>query len=344
MINNSFFLILVLINLFIFFNYKTFINIIMLKFDILDHPNTKLKQHLKSTPLFGGIWIYINLLFFFVYFFIFRDNLEIYSLFNNYINAIVIFICFTGIFCVGFYDDVYNLDPNKKLFSFFFIIVCFLLLVPDLLIQSLQFTYKDLNLTIGLRNFSFLFTVLCVVALINAINMLDGIDGQVSLYSFFFVVIYQIFIYKNLSFFLVTLVTILTFFFILNIRGKIFIGNSGSYLLGFIFSFLLLSEYKNDNISMNFIFMLVILPALELLRVCFNRVINGRNPFKGDRDHLHHLLLKRFTKFQSIIIFQIIFITPFVLYYFGVNKINTLIISFITYLILVVFLKRLSLS
>ena len=340
MINNIFFLILILINLYIFFNYKTFINIIMLKFDILDHPNTKLKQHLKSTPLFGGIWIYINLLFFFVYFFIFRDNLEIYSLFNNYINAIVIFIFFTGIFCVGFYDDVYNLDSNKKLFFFSFLIVCFLLLVPELLIQSLQFTYKDLNLNIGLRNFSFLFTVLCVVALINAINMLDGIDGQVALYSFFFLVIFQIFIYQDLSIFLVTLGISLLFFFILNIRGKIFLGNSGSYLLGFIFSFLFLSEYKNDNISINFILMFVILPALELLRVCLNRIINGKNPFKGDRDHLHHLLLKRFNKSQSIIIFQIIFIIPFILYYFGLNKISALIFSLITYLILVVFLKK----
>jgi len=340
MVNKSYFLILILINIFILFNHKTLINIIRLKFDILDHPNVKLKHHIKSTPLFGGIWIYINLLVFFVYFFIFRDNLKIYSPFNNYIDATVVLFFFTAIFCVGFFDDVYNLDPNKKLFSFFFIVVCFLLLVPDLLIQNLQFTYKDLNLNLGLRKFSFLFTALCIVALINAINMLDGIDGQVALYSFFFVTIFQIFIYQDLSFFLVTLGITLSFFFILNIRGKIFFGNSGSYLLGFIFSFLFLSEYKNDNISINFIFMLVILPALELLRVCFNRLINGRNPFKGDRDHLHHLLLKRFTKFQSIIIFQIIFIIPFILYYFGFNKINTLIFSLITYFILVVFLKK----
>ena len=213
-------------------------------------------------------------------------------------------------------------------------------MVPDFLIQSLQFTYKDFNLTLGLRKFSFLFTALCIVALINAINMLDGIDGQVALYSFFFVVIFQIFIYQDLSIFLVTLGISLLFFFILNIRGNIFLGNSGSYLLGFIFSFLFLSEYKNDNISINFILMFVILPALELLRVCLNRLINGRNPFKGDRDHLHHLLFKRFNKSQSIIIFQIIFIMPFILYYFGLNKISALIFSLITYLILVVFLKK----
>ena len=340
MINSSFFIILVLINTFIFFNHQKLIKIILQKFDIYDHPNTKLKIHSKPIPLFGGIWIYINLLFFFIYYFIFRDNLEIHFLFKSYSNSIVFFLCFTGIFCVGLYDDVYNLDPNKKLFSFFFIIVCFLLLIPDLLIENLEFTYKDLNSTIGLRNFSFLFTSLCVVAFINAINMLDGIDGQTALYSFFFLIIFQTFVYSDLSYFLITLAIFLIFFFILNIRGKIFIGNSGSYLLGFIFSFLLLSEYKDDGVSMNFIFMLVILPALEMIRVCFNRIVNGRNPFKGDKDHLHHLLLKKFTKFQSIIIFQIIFLSPFVLYFFGVNKINTLIFSLITYLVLVVFLKR----
>ena len=101
--------------------------------------------------------------------------------------AIALFLCFTGIFCIGLYDDVYNLDPNKKLFGFFFIVVCFLSLMPELLlIQNLEFTYKDLNLKVGLRNFSLLFTAICVVALLNAINMLDGIDGQTALYSSFF--------------------------------------------------------------------------------------------------------------------------------------------------------------
>ena len=343
MINNNFLLILVLINTFIFFNYEKLVKLILFKFDILDHPNTKLKNHPKPIPLFGGIWMYVNLLVFFIYFFIFKDNLEIYLLFDNYTNGIALFLCFTGIFCIGLYDDVYNLDPNKKLFSFVFIIVCFLLLMPDLLIQNLHFTYKDLNLIVGLRNFSFLFTAICVVALINAINMLDGIDGQTALYSFFFLIVFQFFVYSDLSYFFITLAIFLIFFFFLNIRGKIFIGNSGSYLLGFVFSYLLLSEYKDEGISMNFIFMLVVLPALEMIRVCFIRVVNGRNPFKGDRQHLHHLLLKKFTKIQTIIIFQVIFLSPFVLYYFGVNKINTLIFSLVIYTILIVFLKRLNL-
>ena len=120
MVIESYFLILVLFNSFILINHKKLINIIKLKFDILDHPNIKLKHHKKPIPLFGGIWVYINLLIFFVYFFIFRDSLELYSLFKNYIDAIVFLFCLTAIFCVGFYDDVYNLDPNKKLFSFFF--------------------------------------------------------------------------------------------------------------------------------------------------------------------------------------------------------------------------------
>ena len=344
MINNNFLLILVLINIFIFFNYKKLVKITLLKFDILDYPNTKLKNHSKPTPLFGGIWIYINLIFFFIYFFIFKNNSEIYLFFDSYTNAIVLFLCFSAIFFIGLYDDVYNLDPNKKFLSFFFIIFCFLLLIPDLLIQNLQFIYKDFNLIVGLRNFSFLFTALCVVALINAINMLDGIDGQTALYSLFFLIIFQIFVYSNLSYFLITLATFLIFFFFLNIRGKIFIGNSGSYLLGFIFSYLLLSKYKDDSISMNFIFMLVILPALELIRVFFIRIVKGRNPFKGDKQHLHHLLLKKFTKLQSIVIFQVFFLSPFVLNYFGVIRINTLIFSLVTYIILIFFLKRVNFS
>ena len=77
-----------------------------------------------------------------------------------------------------------------------------------------------------------------------------------------------------------------------------------------------------------------------MIRVFFNRVVNGRNPFRGDRQHLHHLLLKKFTKFQSIIIFQVFFLSPFVLNYFGVYKTHTLILSVVTYITLIVFLKR----
>ena len=68
MLNKSYFLILVLINIFILFNHKALIKIISLKFDILDHPDEKLKHHIRSTPLFGGMDLYKFINFFSLFF------------------------------------------------------------------------------------------------------------------------------------------------------------------------------------------------------------------------------------------------------------------------------------
>ena len=93
------------------------------------------------------------------------------------------------------------------------------------------------------------------------------------------------------------LMTILLILFILqfNIRNKIFLGDSGIYLLGIILSLSLIYEHniQKNIIFSDEIFFLLILPGVDLLRLSINRLLKQKNLFFGDRNQIHHSLIKR---------------------------------------------------
>ena len=87
-------------------------------------------------------------------------------------------------FLIGIYDDKYNLSANKKLFLNFFIILFIILLDDSLVIKKLNFSFFDNP--IYLKSFSHLFTVLCILLFLNALNMFDGINLQAAFYCLIF--------------------------------------------------------------------------------------------------------------------------------------------------------------
>ena len=167
-------LIFVIINMpiIIFFNPITkFINI----FDVADNVR---KFHKNNVPLFGGILIIYNLIFFFVLDYFLNLNLS-----QEIINKREYFTFCIGtiiFFCIGIFDDKYNLSANKKLFLNFFILLFLTLTDDNLVVKQLNFSFFENP--IYLNNFSYLFTILCVLLFLNAINMFDGINLQTATY------------------------------------------------------------------------------------------------------------------------------------------------------------------
>ena len=96
-------------------------------------------------------------------------------------------------FLIGIYDDKFDLSANKKLFLNFFILLFLILLDDNLVIKELNFSF--LKYTIELRNFSHLFTILCILLFLNALNTFDGINLQVASYC---ILIFFIFILKDI--------------------------------------------------------------------------------------------------------------------------------------------------
>ena len=129
------------------------------------------------------------------------------------------------------------------------------------------------------------------------------------------------------------LIFICIFILFLNLKNKVFLGDSGVYLLGSIVTVLLVYEY-NVFQTIKFadeIFLLLILPGVDLLRLTIMRLANGKNAFYGDRNHIHHMLIRKFSLITSNTILLILAFFPMTL--FNVFKLNFF-ISFILFLIL----------
>ena len=142
--------------------------------NIFDEPDNKLKKHKSRVPLLGGIILTINFcLFIFCYFLNYYDYININFPIRNIISIFIFIFIF---FFLGILDDKHNLKPENKFFTSIFISLLVLFLNKDLLIMNINFSFY--NNPIFLGNFSYFFTIFCVIILINALNFYDGINGQ----------------------------------------------------------------------------------------------------------------------------------------------------------------------
>ena len=186
----------------------------------------------------------------------------------------------------------------------------------------------------------FFFTILSFLLLANAINMFDGINLQLILFCLF---VFIIFILKGfLPIFFILFSICFIFLALLNFRNKVFIGDSGCYLITAILGLTFIYQYKNyDNFLFgDEVFLIVLIPALDMLRLFVSRIIEKKHPFKGDLNHLHHKV-ENYFKNKNIAVFTTIClcIFPSVLIFFELKTYNILIINLIVYFSLILFLK-----
>lgn len=258
---------------------------------IVDHPDQR-KSHVSTTPSFGGVGIFLG---FSIITLLMVSSQDIDQL--RYILA-ALFV----IFLVGARDDLDPLSPPAKLLG------------QCIGIGLLMF-YADIRLTslhglLGIEDLSplcsYLLTGTLFVFLINSFNLLDGIDALcasvsiliLSVIGTWFLVIGEVF-YSILA---VSTAGATLAFLKYNISpSKIFMGDTGSLILGTICSISLIkmlqfngdlsySSYRFESvvaIAMG----LMILPVFDTTRVFLLRILKGQSPFLPDKNHLHHLLL-----------------------------------------------------
>ena len=143
--------------------------------------------------------------------------------------------------------------------------------------------------------------------------MFDGSNLQLGLYSlqiFSFLLLNDVF--YQLS---IILIIFLIFFNLLNKDGKIFFGDSGSYQIGFIISFIIVIFYNNfpNSLSVEKIFILMCIPGIDMFRLFIYRILNRKHPFKPDNKHIHHLLQKKFNKINTNLIIQLLILSTYIL-------------------------------
>ena len=311
---------LIAASLAIFFSIYLKKQLIAKKLGLVDVPDKKLKNHKKNTPIIGGILFGILSILIL--------GFSIYSK-----NILIIKILLLSLTCsiIGIIDDIYTIKASPKFIFTTLILLIFLTIFPELRIKHIIFTdnffLKNLNFENKLI-LSIVVTILCYQLLIHAFNMADGHDGIASLIAITWLS-YIYFVKTNFEF-LIPIITALLLFMYFNLKSKIFLGDSGNYFLSTLFGSLIII---NNNTYKNFlaeeIFILLMLPGIDMLRLFLIRIKNKKNPFSGDRRHLHHFLFKRLNKRKTTFTYFLLFITPIFFLYFKILSENYIIVFFL---------------
>ena len=321
-----------LFNLIIFFK----ISKLSKFFNIYDKPDNKLKLHKKEIPIIGGIILALNfsVLFFYQIFFL-NEFLSIDLNKLNFLEIITGLLFILSYFTLGLYDDKINLSPNKKIFFSILIILLAISFNENLVVKKMSISFIENK--IFLDNYAYFFTIFCILILVNSLNFYDGINGQSCL--IFLISFSYLFIKSDMHYFYIISIILILFILFLNISNKIFLGDGGIYLLSIILSSSLIYEHniQKNIIFADEIFFLLLLPGLDLLRLTLKRLLSLKNPFFGDRDHIHHLLINKYSLKVSNSILFLISITPIIL--FSVFTINFFLVFFI-FLVIYVFLIK----
>jgi len=223
----------------------------------------------------------------------------IFYLVFNYQNLNLSFIYLFSIFLIGALSDLKKFNSPKYRFIAQSIIVVLFIIHFDVKIVSTRIDLFDQ--IIENHFFSVIFVSFCFLILINGTNFIDGLNGLVLFYYLFIVVILNflgpnLILYKNDLFFNNILI-ILSFLIILNVLNKIYLGDGGSYLIGFLFAYYLIGIYeKNPSVSPFYIILLLWYPCFENLFSILRKFKFKKSAAVADTKHFHQLLFYFFSK------------------------------------------------
>ncbi len=301
---------------------------------LYDTPNER-KATKVVVPTLGGVAIFIGFILSTI---IATDGYPFGEL--KYLIAAAIIMLFLGL-----KDDLIEISARKKLLV--------QLATAVMLITIGNFRFTDLQGAFGIHELnyplSFAITLFAMIALINAFNLIDGIDGLASGISIMISTVFGSWFllsgHTEYGIMCFSLTGSLIAFFFYNVFGKkhkIFMGDNGSLILGVTVVILVikfnefninqLAPYAIQNAPVVSIGILII-PVIDTLRVFFIRISEHRSPFSPDMNHIHHQFLKLGNSHRRSTAYMLLINMLFIGFTFSLNRvlnINNLMISIIT--------------
>ncbi len=291
---------------------------------LMDNPNERSAAK-RPIPTLGGIAIFLS--------FVFASTIGLSG--DELPEMIYILTAVILMFFVGLKDDILTLTAWKKL--------TVQLIASGIIVFLAKIRFTNLHGFLGIGDIgmvpSVILTFFVIIVIINAFNLMDGIDGLAAGLSMLAATVFGgwFFIsghhdYAILSF---SLVGAIAGFFYYNLYGKenkIFMGDTGSLVLGTLMSIIVIrfNEFNIDQTQPFSIssapavsFGILIYPLVDTLRVFIIRLLQFKSPFTADKNHLHHRLLALGFSHKSatytIIGFNTLFIIPvFALQHMGI--------------------------
>lgn len=269
-------------------------------------PN-KRTSHKGNIPNVGGINIFTSFLLTYLIFSV-EDVPDVVRLFLGGLYLI---------FLVGFLDDLLSFSAKKKLIGE--IVAGFILIVlADFRLTNLHGMFW-IN-TITDAYISYFISLFLFLLIINGLNLIDGVDGLATgigmVICLFYGIYFQFIGQLDLAIMAYSLIGALAIFFIYNVfgkRSKIFMGDSGALVLGyiiyvFVVKFCEVNQFEVAKLNEP-LFMyaapamsvcVLAVPLFDTIRVMFTRIKKGQSPFKADKNHVHHLLLSIGLKHRQV--------------------------------------------
>ena len=279
---------------------------------LVDEPGDDRKLHHRSIPTIGGIIIFASILFSYSLWFPTASYdpgttatayralyLEMGAAYADFKIVIAVMVL---LFFIGVKDDIIGFSPAKKLVGHI-IVAYILVIIGDVRIRDMHGILGLYELapsvSIGLSFFTY-------IVLVNAFNLIDGVDGLAGGIGLIGASAYGIWLFMAgdvaLALLAFTLAGALLGFLVFNAHpARIFMGDSGSLIIGAILSILAMRVVDHDISRLPaylrtvpaplFAMAVVAYPLVDTFRVFIVRMAAGRSPFQADRNHIHHRLL-----------------------------------------------------
>lgn len=266
---------------------------VAVKRNIVDNPDAR-KLQKSPVPVMGGVAVFFGLV----------TGLCVMSLFMDTSSLLPVFVAMSLMLCVGVMDDVSGLSPWLR-FVIEIMVVVMLIFTTDISLNHLHALWGFYNLPGWL---SIPLTIVAVVGMINALNLIDGVDGLSSGFCMIASIAFGILFYlignEVMMALCAVVVASLLPFFLHNVFGKsskMFIGDGGSLMMGVV-----MSSYVVEAIAYRgsfsyampegmgmvaFTMAVMAVPVFDTLRVMIMRIVRGVSPFHPDKTHLHHLFI-----------------------------------------------------
>ncbi len=282
----------------------------------IDMPNAR-KVHKKPIPRMGGLAIFGSFLLGYMLFA--RTSIQMLSIL---IGGFIIVL--TGIF-----DDIKPVWSKAK-FLLQIVAACVVVFYGDIVLKDITFLGLYLKFPSPL---DYIITIFFIVGITNAINLIDGLDGLASGVSAIYfatitIISYILFRMQGLETVLSLIMLGATLGFLLHNfhPAKIFLGDTGSYFLGFIISVISLLGYKGATLTTLIIPIVILaIPIFDTALAILRRLLKGEGIMAPDKEHFHHQLLKmKFSVTATVLIIyaiNILFASVSVFFVLGDKKI-----------------------
>ncbi len=262
--------------------------------NLVDNPDARKLQR-EPTPVMGGIAVFFGIIV----------GICSSQIAHNTPNLFIVTAAITVMFYLGTLDDILGLSPRLR-----FLIECIVILTVMLVSKDYMGNFFGLWGFGGIPTYlAYPLTLFATVGIINAINLIDGVNGLSSSYCIMASSVFAIMFYLSgntvMTILAATAVGALIPFFLHNVFGsktKMFIGDGGALLMGTLLSIFVMdildknsacSYLANEGVGLiPFALSVLSISVFDTLRVMSARIMQKRSPFNPDKTHLHHLFIE----------------------------------------------------